>query len=189
MQAETFAMSASRCDRASFALSDPVNERQRRQHHPELAEDLAREEVEAAEGQPQEQDAVGDQADQAAGQHRQHQPARLQRRVDGEVGELRQQERGGRGMTSAGGATAPDSAAPATMAASAAARPSRRCTMSRSTSARPIISTPDGAISGCPRGPTARPAPGRGRAAGRRPCRRCRSSSWRTGMQAMKARK
>src|ERR1700752_1132904 len=35
-----------------LAPSDPVNERQGRQHHPELAEDLAGEEVEAAEGQP-----------------------------------------------------------------------------------------------------------------------------------------
>ena len=66
-------------------------------HHPELADDLAGEEVEAAEGQPQEQDAVGDQADHAAGQHRQHQAARLQRRVDREVGELGEQERRGRG--------------------------------------------------------------------------------------------
>src|SRR4029077_10491432 len=37
-----------------LALPDPVNERQRKDHHPELADDLAGEELEAAEGQPQE---------------------------------------------------------------------------------------------------------------------------------------
>src|ERR671912_213819 len=89
---------ASRCRAGELALSDPVNERQRRQHHPELAENLARKIVEAAERQPQEQDAVGHESDQARGQHRQHQPARLQRRIDGEVGQLGQQERGGRGI-------------------------------------------------------------------------------------------
>ncbi len=85
MQAETFACRFT----LRIGRSDPVNERQGRQHHPELAEDLAGEEVEAAEGQPQEEDAVGDKPDQAAGQHGQHQTARLQRRVDGEVGQLR----------------------------------------------------------------------------------------------------
>src|SRR3977135_3008262 len=80
-----------------LSLANPVNERQRKNHHPEFAEDLAGEKVEAAEGQPQEQDAVGDQPDHAAGQHRQHQAARLQRRVDREVGKLGEQERRGRG--------------------------------------------------------------------------------------------
>ncbi|TMJ32571.1 MAG: hypothetical protein E6G95_01260 [Alphaproteobacteria bacterium] len=54
--------------------------------------------------------------------------------------------------TSAGGAIAPDKAAPATIASKAGARPSRRCTRSRSTSAMPIIATPDGAIIGPPCG-------------------------------------
>src|SRR5215475_12590431 len=49
-------------------------------------------------------------------------------------------------ITSEGGATSADSAAPATMAPAATPTPSRRCTRSRSTSATPIMVTPDGAI-------------------------------------------
>jgi len=47
-----------------------------------------------------EQHAVGDQADHAAGQHRPHQAARLQRRVDGEVGEFREEEAAVEAITS-----------------------------------------------------------------------------------------
>src|SRR5947209_7008271 len=72
-----------------LASPNPVNEGERQQHHPELAQDLPGQEVEAAEGQPQEQQAVGDQPDQAAGQHGEHESTRLQWRIDGEVGELR----------------------------------------------------------------------------------------------------
>ncbi len=46
----------------------------------------------------------------------------------------------------AGGASAAEIAAPIAMAASDAPGPSRRCTRSRSTSARPTIRTPLGAI-------------------------------------------
>ena len=137
--------------------------------------------LEAAEGQPQEQHAVGDQADHAAGQHRQHQAARLQRRVDREVGELGEQERRGRGERPAAAArrrlTAPHrprSAASADRAARAGAAPCRAAPGRARPSARPTAPSADGRP-----GPTAAPAPGRGRAAARRPCRHGRSSSWR----------
>ncbi len=47
----------------------------------------------------------------------------------------------------AGGASAAEIAAPAAMAASEAPAPSRRCTRSRRTRARPAITTPLGAMS------------------------------------------
>ncbi len=50
-------------------------------------------------------------------------------------------------ITSAGGARKADSAAPDSTAPAAKPRPSRRCTRSRNTSARPTINTPEGAIS------------------------------------------
>ena len=84
---------------------------------------------------------------------------------------------------------APDSAAPATMAASPTARPSLRCTMSRSTRASPTISTPDGAISGCPSGPHGSTGTRHGPCGGAQTVPTLPIIQLARGMQAMKARK
>ena len=54
-------------------------------------------EGEAAEGEAEEHDAIDHQPERAGGDHREHQPAPLQRRVDREIGELAEQERRARG--------------------------------------------------------------------------------------------
>ena len=104
------------------------------------------EEVQAAEGEAQEDDAVDDESDKAGCQHGREEAAALQGRVDGEVGELRQQEGHDRGDTIAGGASKAEDRAPTAIAPSPTFVPRRRWTRSRSTSARPIISTPLGAM-------------------------------------------
>ena len=53
---------------------------------------------------------------------------------------------GGEARTKGGGASAAKSTTPAAIAPKAQVRPRRRCTKSRNTKARPIISTPDGAM-------------------------------------------
>jgi hypothetical protein len=75
------------------------------------------------------------------------------------------------------------------MAVSAAARPSRRCTMSRSTSARPISSTPDGAIRGMPLGPHGQTGTKQGPCGGAQTVPRLPIIQLAAGMQAMKARR
>src|SRR5450631_2246370 len=66
------------------------DERGGEQHHPELADDLAAQEVERAEGKPQEHDRVDDQPKHAGRQHGEHQPAAGERGIDREIGEFRQ---------------------------------------------------------------------------------------------------
>ena len=125
------------------------------QHHPGLADDLAGQEVERAEGKPQEHDRIHDQADHARG----HTASTSRRRAAA-------YRPRGRRIPTAGTRPPRRSPAPAAPAAPRAPRrpgsrrrrsqtPSRRCTRSRSTSAMPTISTPDGAIR------PARPEPGR----------------------------
>src|ERR1022692_505102 len=68
------------------------DERGGQQHHPELADDLAEQEVERAEGEPQEHDRVHYQSNKTRRHHRQHQASAGERRVDREIGEFRKQE-------------------------------------------------------------------------------------------------
>ena len=75
------------------------------------------------------------------------QPSARERRIDREIGKLRQQEGGRRGHAPVSAARArPTDAAPTMIAPMPNSTPSRRCTRSRNTSARPIISTPEGAM-------------------------------------------
>ena len=78
---------------------------------------------------------------------RDHAPA-CKRRVDREIGEFRQQKRRRRGDDERERRDhGRRSRSPIRIAATENQKPSRRCTRSRSTSAMPIISTPDGAMS------------------------------------------
>ena len=129
------------------AAAQIMHERDRQQHHPGLADDLPGQEIERAEGEPQEDDGIDHEPDQARSDHGGDQPAAGERRIDREIGQS--PKRG----------TPRPRRAPATAARRATKgsrrrprprpntpTPSRRCTRSRSTSAMPIISTPDGAI-------------------------------------------
>ena len=148
-----------------------------KQHHPELADDLAGQEIERAEGEPEEHDRIDHQPDQARGDHRQHKPAARERRIDGEIGEFRQQKRGRRGehqrarRKAGGNRRAGDDRGNAEFYAQAGAAQGRA-----STRAMPIIKH-----AGRRHQAAARPAAGRGRWRCR-PCRRGRSSNWPVGM-------
>ncbi len=157
--------------------------RQGQQYHPELAQDLAGYIVEATKARPQEEDAVGDRADDAAGQHGQHQAARLQRRIDREdpassdrrkaVAEAMSSCVRGATVRPTGG-TCHDGGK-----RDAAAKPSLH-EVAQDQCARPIISTPDGAISGLPSGRALGHTGTRhGPLRHARRCRHVRSSSWR----------
>src|SRR6185436_3914011 len=63
------------------AAAQPRHERDRGQHHPGLADDLAQQEVERAERQIEEHDRVHDQPDHAGGDHGRHQAAASERRI------------------------------------------------------------------------------------------------------------
>jgi gentisate 1,2-dioxygenase len=80
------------------AAAQPPDDGHREDHHPRLAHHLSGKEVEPAEGEVEERHAVDHQPDDAAGEHGQHQPAALQRCIDAEIGEFRDQEGGGRGQ-------------------------------------------------------------------------------------------
>src|ERR1019366_3412977 len=67
------------------------------QHHPELADDLAEQEVERAESKPQEHDRIDDKSDRTGGEHRQNKAAAGERGIDREIGKFGQQERRRRG--------------------------------------------------------------------------------------------
>ena len=120
----------------------------RQQHHPGLADDLSGQEFERAEGEPQEHDRIDDQADHARGDHGRDEAAFLQaayrprdRRIP------RADTRPPTRSPARAARPDPEMPAPIRIAATAATKPSRRCTRSRSTRAMPTISTPDGAIS------------------------------------------
>ena len=120
------------------AAPQPGHQRQGSEHHPELPDHLPGEEVEAAEGEQQEHHAVQHQPRDAAERHGEDQAAPLQRRVDREVRRLaRAGRRPPRRAPAPAAPAGPRAAAPASTAAPAQPRPRRRCTMSRSTSARP----------------------------------------------------
>src|SRR5262249_54385850 len=78
---------------ALIAMAQPRHQRNWGQHHPGLPDDLAQEEFERAEGKPQEHDRVDNEADHARGNHGRNQPPAGERRIDREIGELREQER------------------------------------------------------------------------------------------------
>src|SRR6476659_9870527 len=79
---------------ASTHIHDEGN---REQNHPEFANDLADQELERAEGQPQKYDRVDNQPDNARRNHSHDEPSARERRIDGEIRKLRQQEGGRRG--------------------------------------------------------------------------------------------
>src|SRR5262245_151763 len=80
------------------AAAQIVNERDRQQHHPGLADDLARKEFERAEGEIEEDDGVHHEPDQARHHHGGNQPPPRERGIDREIGELRDEERNARGQ-------------------------------------------------------------------------------------------
>ena len=105
------------------------------------------EEIERAEGKPQEDDRDRPQGRPGwTAPRRRPAPAR-ERRIDREIGEFGKQERDRRGDDQRGRREHAESTAPTRIASDGEPTPSRRCTRSRSTSAMPIISTPEGAIS------------------------------------------
>ena len=145
----------------------------RQQHHPGLADDLSGEKVERTEGEPEEHDRVDHKADQARRDHGRDEAALVQAAYRPRDRRIRKADRPSPTRSRARAARpAPEMPAPIRIAATATPKPSRRCTRSRSTSATPIISTPDGAIRAGRDRDEARPV-----AACRR-CRHSRSSSW-----------
>ena len=82
---------AARQPQALVTPSQQHDEGQGQHHHPGLADDLSQQEIEAAEGQVEKQDTVHHQADDAAGEDRQHQSPALQRRVHRQVRGFRKQ--------------------------------------------------------------------------------------------------
>ena len=140
------ASSVGRAGRSARRGGAAGDERQGQQHHPDLADDLAGQEVQRAEGEPQEDDRVRRPGRPCSTPSPPAPGGGAQRRVDGEIGEFRQQEGGRRGDHQRGRRHAAEITAPTRIAPTPTATPSRRCTRSRSTSAAPTISTPDGAI-------------------------------------------
>src|SRR5262245_41443326 len=58
--------------KALVAPPQPLDCRKGQEYHPRLADDLSEQEFEAAEGEPEKDDRVRNEADQARGQHRKH---------------------------------------------------------------------------------------------------------------------
>src|ERR1700694_3470020 len=73
--------------------AEPGDERDRGQHHPGLADDLAGQELERAEREPQEHHGIDDESGEAGGTAGGNEPPPRQRRIDRKIGEFREQER------------------------------------------------------------------------------------------------
>src|SRR6516165_10369320 len=94
--AASFEKSCRRQADPRVSAAQPGHERNREEHHPALADHLAEQKIERAEGKPQKDDRVDHKPDRARSDHGGEQPALGERRIDGKIGELGQQERDAR---------------------------------------------------------------------------------------------
>src|SRR6266702_8291676 len=92
-QASLASASDRRDAEARVASPQPSHEWNRQQHHPRLADDLAEQELERAEGEPQKHDGIHDQSDHARRDDRDEEPAPSERGIEREISEFREQER------------------------------------------------------------------------------------------------
>src|SRR6516165_7617100 len=95
-QASLASVSDRRDAEARIASPQPSHERNRQQHHPRLADDLAEQEFQRAEGEPQKHDGIDDQSHHPRRDDGNEEPAPSERGIDREIGEFREQERGRR---------------------------------------------------------------------------------------------